>query len=368
MKITESAITTNNTTMPLASMLANKHEKVIYYYDEPTGLRVIVAIHNTVLGPALGGTRIWNYAREEDALLDVLRLSQGMTYKSAIAGLDLGGGKAVIIGEASKIKTEAFLRRYGRFIEELNGSYVTGPDVNVSMYDLVHVAKETQYVVGLPATQGGSGDPSLLTAYGTYMGLKAAAKIAYGHDSLQGKKIGVEGVGKVGSILVDYLCKEGAKVYITDILPAHLAAITQQYDVQVIESPTALYDLDMDIYAPCALGATINDQTLPRLKCQIIAGAANNQLADESKHGRMLLEKGIVYVPDFVINAGGVINVHTEFYGGYNKELALAQIERIYEVCLDILARSAQENRSSQEVAVRLAEQRIAAMKHARLG
>jgi leucine dehydrogenase len=368
MKITESAITPNHSTMPLASMLANKHEKVIYYYDEPTGLRVIVAIHNTVLGPALGGTRIWNYAREEDALLDALRLSQGMTYKSAVAGLDLGGGKAVIIGDASKIKTEAFLRRYGRFIEELDGNYITGPDVNITMDDLIQIAKETQYIIGLPTLQGGSGDSSLATAYGTYMGIKAAAKVAYGHDNLQGKKIGLEGVGKVGSKLIDYLTKEGAQITITDISAENLAAVTKQYDVQVVAATDSFYDLDMDIYAPCALGATINDQTLSRLKCQIIAGAANNQLADESKHGRMLIEKGIVYVPDFVINAGGVINVHTEFYGDYNEELAFAQIERIYEVCLDILARSAQENKSSQEVAVRLAEQRIEAMKQARLG
>ena len=367
MNITESISLTNNTNMPLAAMMANQHEKVVYYYDELTGLKAIVAIHNTVLGPALGGTRIWQYEQEEHALVDVLRLSKGMTYKSAIAGLDLGGGKAVIIGDASTIKTEAYLRRYGQFIEELNGSYITGPDVNVTMHDLVHVAKETQYVIGLPAVQGGSGDPSLLTAYSTYMGLKAAAKKAYGKDTLQDKKIGVQGVGKVGKLLVDYLCQEGAQVYITDIMPASLAAVAKQHDVQVIDSLDSFYDLDMDIYAPCALGATINDQTLARLKCQVIAGAANNQLADETRHGQMLLEKGIVYAPDFVINAGGVINVHTEFYGGYNKELAFQQVERIYEVCLEILTQSAQANIPSQAMAVRLAEQRIAAIKNARL-
>jgi len=349
--------------MPLAAIMANKHEKVVYYYDEPTGLKAIVAIHNTVLGPALGGTRIWNYTREEDALRDVLRLSQGMTYKSAIAGLDLGGGKAVIIGDAHTIKTEAYLRRYGRFIEDLKGSYITGPDVNVTMYDLVHIAKETRYIVGLPTLHGGSGDPSLVTAYSTYMGLKAAAKKAYGTDNLHNKIIGVEGVGKVGSNLVGYLCKEGAKVYITDIIPESLTAVANQHTVHIVDSLDQFYDLNMDIYAPCALGATINDATLARLKCQVIAGAANNQLADEARHGRMVLEKGIVYAPDFVINAGGVINVHTEFYGGYNKELAFQQVERIYDVCLEILTQSAQENVSSQEIAIRLAQQRIASIR-----
>ena len=364
MDITASSVITSKPTTPLEQIIANKHEKVIYCYDEPTGLKAIVAIHNTVLGPALGGVRIWNYAQEEDALVDVLRLSRGMTYKAAIAGLDLGGGKAVLIGDASKIKTEAHLRKYGKFIEELNGSYITAPDVNTTMHDMVHIAKETQYVVGLPSLQEGRGDPSPLTAYGTYMGLKAAAQKAYGSDSLQGKKIGVEGVGKVGSSLVSHLCKENAAVYVTDIDPTRLAAVAKQYSVQPIQ-PDVFYGLEMDIYAPCALGATINDQTIQRLKCQIIAGAANNQLADETQHGRMLLEKGIIYAPDFLISAGGVINVHTEFYGSYNLELAYQQVEQIYEICLDILNKSAQEHTPSQEVAMCLAEQRINALRNA---
>lgn len=366
MNVVISSVTTSKPATPLEQIIANKHEKVIYYYDEPTSLKAIVAIHNTVLGPALGGMRIWNYAQEEDALVDVLRLSRGMTYKAAIAGLDLGGGKAVLIGDASKIKTEACLRKYGKFIEELNGSYITAPDVNTTMHDMVHIAKETQHVVGLPSLQGGSGDPSLVTAYSTYMGLKAAAQQAYGSDSLQGKKIGVEGVGKVGSGLISFLYKENAAVYVTDINPISLAAVARQYSVQPIQ-PDIFYDLDMDIYAPCALGATINDQTIPRLKCQIIAGAANNQLADETRHGRMLLEKGIIYAPDFLINAGGVINVHTEFYGGYNRELAYEHVEQIYEICLDVLSKSAQEHTPSQEVAIRLAEQRIHAIRNAHI-
>ena len=365
MSIPAAPVTPQKSTTPLAQIIANKHEKVIYGYDEATGLKVIVAVHNTALGPALGGMRIWNYTSEEEALVDVLRLSQGMTYKSAVAGLDLGGGKAVLIGDASKLKTEAYLRRYGRFVEALNGTYITAPDVNATMHDMVHIAKETPYVVGLPSLHGGSGDASLATAYGTYMGLKAAAQNAYGSDSLQGKKIGVEGVGKVGSSLVSYLCKENAEVYITDIDPIKLAAIAQQYKVQPVQ-PAVFYDLAMDIYAPCALGATLNDQTIPRLQCQVIAGAANNQLADETRHSRMLLEKGIIYAPDFLINAGGVINVHTEFYGGYNQALAYQQVEHIYEVCLAILNQSAQAHKPPQEIAMRLAEQRIHAISNAR--
>jgi leucine dehydrogenase len=368
MAMTQSTLAPSTNLMPLAAMLANKHERVIYYHDTFTGLKVIVAIHNTVLGPALGGTRIWAYSCEEDALSDVLRLSQSMTYKSAVAGLDLGGGKAVIIGDVRKAKQEAFLRRYGRFIESLHGNYITGPDVNVTIDDLVSIAKETKYIIGLPTLQGGSGDSSLATAYGTYMGIKAAVKNVYGSEKLQGKKIAIEGVGKVGSKLVSYLAKEGAKIYITDILSENLRAVSQQYEVQVIDTAHEFYDLNVDVYAPCALGATINDSTIARLKCQIIAGAANNQLEDATRHSRMLLEQGITYVPDFVINAGGVINVHTEVYGGYNEALAFAQIERIYEVCCKLLAQSKEENKTSHDVAICLAEERIEAMRNALLG
>ncbi|MHB9148077.1 MAG: Glu/Leu/Phe/Val family dehydrogenase [Candidatus Amoebophilus sp.] len=367
MKIIESVLPQGQGNMPLESIITNKHEKVIYHYDEATGLKAIVAIHNTILGPGLGGARIWDYAHEEHALVDALRLSKGMTYKSAVAGLDLGGAKAVIIGDVNKLKNEAYLRKYGQFVESLHGSYITAPDVNTTMYDMVHIAKETKYIVGLPAVYQGSGDPSILTAYGTYMGIKAVAQKAYGSDSLAGKKIGIQGVGKVGAMLVDHLTKEGASIYITDILPGRLAAIAKEYNVQVIQDAEAFYELDMDIYAPCALGATINDQTIAKLKCQAIAGAANNQLADEHKHGRMLLEKGIIYAPDFLVNAGGVINVHTEFYGNYNAELAHQQVENIYTTCLTILQQSAQDNIPTQEAAIRLAEQRIQSVKNARL-
>jgi leucine dehydrogenase len=367
MDIIESTLPSQVVTKPLEALMSNNHERIIYHYDEYTGLKVIVAVHNTVLGPSLGGARLWNYANEEDALIDVLRLSRGMTYKSAVAGLDLGGGKAVLIGDPNQLKNEAYLRKYGQFIESLQGIYTTAPDVNTSIDDMVHIAKETKYVVGLPATHKGSGDPSILTAYGTYMGIKAAAKQVYGNDSLVNKKIGVQGLGKVGAQLVEYLSKEGAQVYVTDIISDRIAAIARTYKVQVSQNPESFYELEMDIYAPCALGATINTQTISRLKCKAIAGAANNQLANEHQHGRMLLEKGIVYAPDFLVNAGGVINVHTEYYGGYNQALAYQQVENIYTTCLKILQISAQTNQPSHEVAMQLAEQRIQAIKNARL-
>eukprot|EP01132_Coremiostelium_polycephalum_P000090 gene90-117_t len=367
MKITESALPQGQGLKPLESITTSKHEKVIYHYDEATGLKAIVAIHNTTLGPALGGARIWNYIQEEQALTDALRLSEGMTYKSALAGLDLGGGKAVIIGDVSKIKDEAFLRKYGRFIESLQGSYITAPDVNTTMDDMIHIAKETQYVVGLPTTHQGSGDPSVLTAYGTYMGIKAMTKKLYGNDHLTGKKIGIQGVGKVGFVLVDYLLKEGAMVYITDILSERLSAVVKEYNVQVVQNAADFYGLDMDIYAPCALGATLNDQTIPQLKCQGIVGAANNQLANEDVHGHMLLEKGIMYAPDFLVNAGGVINVHTEWQGAYNSALAHQQVENIYKTCFQVLQQSEQDKLPTHKVAIRLAEQRIQSIRKARL-
>ena len=348
------------------SITASGHERVVHYYDKFTGLKAIVAIHNTVLGPSLGGARMWNYESEEKALADVLRLSKGMTYKSAIAGLDLGGGKAVIIGDAKKIKTKALLRSYGKFIETLKGIYITAADVNTDMRDMEHISQETQYVVGLPTLQGGSGDPSVVTAYGTYLGIKAAAKKVYGNDSLWGKKIGVEGVGKVGARLVAHLCKEGAEVYITDISQKSLEAIAKKHAVKVVPAGK-IYDLAMDIYAPCALGAAINDETIAQLNCQIIGGAANNQLEDEIRHGSMLRERNIVYVPDFLISAGGVINVYTELCGEYSQELAYQRTEAIYKITLEVLKIAEEEDILTHEAAKKIAEQRIDRIQNAHL-
>lgn len=363
-----STLSSQDTIKPFENLQQHDHDKLIYHYDANTGLKAIVAIHDTTLGPALGGARMWDYTNEDQALKDVLKLSRGMTYKSSLAGLDFGGAKAVLIGDPHQIKSEAYLRKYGQFIESLQGLYITAPDVNTNIGDMVHIAKETKYVVGLPTTHKGSDDPSLLTAYGTYLSIKAVVKQICGNDSLVGKKIGIEGVGKVGSALIDLLAKEDAEIYVTDIVLDRINTITKTHKVHVVQDAGAFYDLDMDIYTPCALGASINDDTISRLKCYAIAGAANNQLADEKTHGEMLIKKGIVYVPDFLANAGGVINVHTEYYGGYNKALAYQQVEHIYTTCLEVLRTSAQTSTPSQEVAMQLAKQRILDIKNARLG
>jgi len=335
------------------------HEQVVFCHDEPTGLKAIIGIHNTVLGPSLGGTRMWNYATEEEAAIDVLRLSRGMTYKAAISGLNLGGGKAVIIGDPAQLKNEAFLRRFGKFVDSLGGKYITAEDMNMKTSDMEYIGMETKHVTGLPVEMGGSGDPSPVTAYGTYVGMKAAAKKAFGNDSLNGKKVSVQGVGQVGMYLVNHLTKEGAEVYITDINQKKLAEISKKTGATVVATDE-IYDLDVDIYAPCAMGATINDDTIARLKCQVIAGAANNQLKEEVRHGNMLIDRNMIYAPDFVINAGGIINISSELKGAYNKELAYAWTEKIYDTCTNILNKAEDENIPSQEAAMLLAEKRIA--------
>lgn len=335
------------------------HEQVVFCHDQATGLKAIIGIHNTVLGPALGGTRMWNYASEKDALTDVLRLSRGMTYKAAITGLNLGGGKAVIIGDASTMKTEAFLRRFGKFVESLNGKYITAEDVNMKTRDMEYIGMETSHVTGLPESMGGGGDPSPVTAYGTYLGMKATAKKVFGSDSLTGKKIGVQGVGQVGMYLVEHLTKENAEVYITDINQEKLKQVSSNYGAKVV-GMDEIYDIDMDIYSPCALGATLNDNTINRLKCQVVAGAANNQLEDEHRHGYMLIDKGITYAPDFLINAGGLINVYEEHLGAYNRDRAYNTAEKIYDTCLSILNVAENKGISTQEAAIQLAEKRIA--------
>jgi leucine dehydrogenase len=336
------------------------HEQLVFCYDAPTGLKAIIGIHNTVLGPALGGTRMWNYSNEAEAITDVLRLSRGMTFKAAISGLNLGGGKAVIIGDP-KLKNEAFLRRFGRFVESLGGRYFTAEDVNMKTQDMEYISMETNYVTGLPEIKGGGGDPSPVTAYGTYLGMKAAAKKAYGTDSLAGKKVAVQGIGQVGKYLIDHLNKEGAQVFITDIFEDKLQEVAKSTGATVVD-PNLIYDIDMDIYAPCALGATINDDTIDRLKCQVIAGGANNQLKDEDKHGKILMEKGIIYAPDFLINAGGLMNVYAEYLGGYNREATYTQAEKIYDICTSILNKSQAENKPAQQAAMEMAWNRIESM------
>ncbi|GGZ34196.1 leucine dehydrogenase [Echinicola pacifica] len=336
------------------------HEQLVMCYDEPTGLKALIGIHNTVLGPALGGTRMWHYTSEQDAITDVLRLSRGMTFKAAISGLNIGGGKAVIIGDP-KLKNEAFLRRFGRFVESLGGRYITAEDVNMKTSDMEYIAMETKHVTGLPENKGGGGDPSPVTAFGAYLGMKAAAYKAYGSDSLEGKTIAVQGIGQVGRHLIDHLTKEGAKVIITDIYEDRLKEVASKTGAKVV-SPEDIYDVPMDIYAPCALGATVNDYTLSKLKCDVIAGAANNQLQDEEIHGKAVLDRGIIYAPDFLINAGGLINVYAEHLGGYNRETAYQQAEKIYDTCLAILNKSEREQIPAQQAAIELAWSRIQAI------
>ncbi len=348
------------------SISGSRHEQVVFCNDPETGLKAIIAIHNTVLGPALGGTRMWMYRNESEALNDVLRLSRGMTYKAAISGLNLGGGKAVIIGDSKKDKNEALFRKFGRFVNSLGGKYITAEDVGTSTKDMEYVAMETKSVTGLPESMGGGGDPSPVTAYGVYMGMKASAKFAWGTDELKGKKVLVQGVGHVGENLVKSLVKEGAKVFVSDLNEEHLKRASAEYGCQVVAAD-AIYDLDIDIYAPCALGATLNTENINRLKCSVIAGAANNQLAEEAIHGPMLVEKGIVYAPDFLINAGGLINVYSELIS-YNRQRALTQTEHIYDVTLDILNKAREERTYPQLAAMQLADKRIDDMRKVKSG
>ncbi len=334
------------------------HEQLVFCHDEYTGLKAIIGIHNTVLGPALGGTRMWNYSSETEAIKDALRLSRGMTFKASISGLNLGGGKAVIIGEASTMKTEALLRRFGRFINSLNGKYVTAEDVNMSPEDMEYISMETKYVTGLSERLGGSGDPSPFTAYGVFMGMKACAKEAYGKESLAGKTVAVQGVGHVGYYLVKHLAEEGAKVIVSDIYEDKIKHLTRDFKVEVVDEKS-IYDVNCQIYAPCALGATVNDNTINRLKCDIIAGGANNQLEEEEKHGNELMNKGVLYAPDFLINSGGLINVGIDYLGNYSRERVFKKVEKIYQTVLDIIKKTKDEKIPAQEAAIKIAQKRI---------
>jgi len=334
------------------------HEQVLFCNDPSTGLKAIIGIHNTVVGPALGGTRMWAYASEADALTDVLRLSRGMTYKAAISGLNLGGGKAVIIGDSRKIKDEALMRRFGLFVESLGGKYITAEDVGMTTKDMEYIHMETDHVVGIPETLGGGGDPSPVTAYGVYMGMKASAKKLYGGESLSGKKILVQGAGNVGGYLVNHLVKEGANVMIADIYQDNIKKVVDRNPSVTVVDAGDVFAQQMDIYAPCALGATINDDSIARMKCRIIAGAANNQLANEAQHGQMLLEKGIIYAPDFLINAGGLINCYSELEG-YNRDRAMDQAENIYDTTMTVLNKSEEEGKPTYQIANQMAEDRI---------
>lgn len=350
------------TTDPVFGQLSfDDHEQIVFCNDKETGLKAIIGVHNTVLGPALGGTRMWNYSNEWSALNDVLRLSRGMTYKSAITGLNLGGGKAVIIGDAKTQKTPELMRKFGEFVHSLGGKYITAEDVGMETTDMDTVREVTPYVTGISQDKGGAGNPSPITAYGVFMGMKAAAKFTYGSDVLEDRTVYVEGVGNVGETLVEYLTQEGAKVFISDISRERLEKVSRSYGAKIYEGHN-LQAEEMDIYAPCALGATINDNTLQTLKAKIVAGAANNQLADEEKHGILLRERGIVYAPDFLINAGGIINVYAELEG-YDRSEIMRKTEKIYTTTLEILNRAKENDLTSNEAALQIAKARIQARK-----
>lgn len=335
----------------------DNHEQIVFCYHKESNLKAIIGIHNTVLGPALGGARVWKYNNEWEALNDVLRLSRGMTFKNSLAGLNLGGGKSVIIADSKTEKTPEMIIEFAKYVDSLSGRYLTAEDVGSTTNDMNLIQKYTRHVLGVSPENGGSGDPSPVTAYGVYMGMKAAAKYKFGNDNLAGKKILIQGVGHVGEVLISYLVKENATVQITDINPEKLQEINKKYGATIFKGGD-IYAADVDIYSPCALGATVNDECIQKLKAKVIAGSANNQLAVESIHGKMLREKGIVYAPDFLINAGGVINVYGEIEG-YGIEEAMKRTENIYHTTLEILKYADSNDITTQQAAISLAQQRI---------
>lgn len=338
------------------------HEQIIFFYDKTTGLKGITAIHDTKLGPAIGGTRLWNYKTEEEALFDVVRLSRGMTYKCAAAECNCGGGKTVLIGDPKTVKTEAYLRAYGRYVQSLNGRFYTGEDMNIDEHDCEYMVMESDFINGRADL---SGNPSPVTAYGVYWGIKACALEKWGNNSLKDKVVAVQGLGAVGRALCEYLHQEGAKLIVTDIMPEKVEQVVKVYNAKAVK-PEEIYSVECDIFAPCSVGAILNDDTIPQLKCEIVAGAANNVLLDEKRHGDILMERGILYAPDFVINGGGLINVYQEFFPPYDREKTLKIVERIYDRLLYIFNLAKRYNINTQLAANRYAEERIEMIKNIR--
>lgn len=331
------------------------HEQVSFFNDEETGLRAIIGVHSTILGPSLGGCRMWKYADDQEALRDVLRLSRGMTYKAAVAGLNLGGGKAVLIGDSRKDKTPELMQAFGRAVDAMGGRYITAEDVGMTVADIDTVRTITRHAVG-GSNEGGSGDPSVMTAFGVFQGMKAALKAAGLGQKLEGVRVAVQGVGNVGYHLCSYLSAAGAKLIITDIYPNQIEKVEAEFGASVV-SPDQIYSADCEIFAPCALGAILNSRTIPQLKCKIVAGSANNQL-EKDEDGFTLFRKGIVYAPDYAINAGGLINVAAEL-DGYNHEKVLSKVTRIYDTIEAILERSENEHMPPHQAADAFAEQRL---------
>src|SRR3954463_6560032 len=329
------------------------HEQLVICNDNSAGYRGIIAIHSTTLGPALGGTRFWQYASDEEAIVDALRLARGMTYKNAVAGLNLGGGKSVIIGDNKTADRELIFRAHGRFVESLGGRYITAEDVGTSTADMDYVHMETTNVSGLA---GRSGDPSPVTAHGVFRAIQASAKERWGSDDLSTKTVTVQGTGHVGYYLAKELHEAGAKLIVTDIDAERVKTVVSEFGARAV-APDEIYAVQADIFAPCALGAIINDKTIPQLKCEIVAGAANNVLHEE-RHGNTLEEKGILYAPDYVANAGGVINVYSEL-AGWTSARAFRKADEIYDTVLKVFAIAKADKIPTYVAADRLAEQRI---------
>jgi leucine dehydrogenase len=333
------------------------HEQIIFNYDKETGMRSIIAIHDSTLGQTFGGVRMVNYASMEEALQDAMRLSRAMTYKCAAAEEDRGGAKAVIWGDPEKDKNESYFRAFGRFVEMLKGRFMTGPDLNLTMKDGSIMARECHYIVGRSREEGGSGSSGITTAYGLYVGLKACAKFLWGDENLKGKKIIVQGLGAVGGFLLGHLIEAEMEVMVTDINEKTLQRYHKQYGLKILK-PDLIYEVDCDILCPCAVGGILNDQTIPKLKCKCVAGCANNQLEDEERHGKMLQDRGILYAPDFIINAGGVIQVIDEIKG-YNPDRLRLKADLIYNRLLHIFEMSRQEKILPMEAAIHYAASRI---------
>ena len=346
--------------MEIKQLPVDGYEEVYKATDSRSGLTAFIAVHDTTLGPALGGCRMWHYSREEDAITDVLRLSRGMTFKSAVARTGLGGGKAVILGDPKTEKNPELFRAMGRFVHTLAGRYTTAEDVGVNEQDMLYVRETTPYVTGLPRIKGGSGDPSPVTALGVFMGLKACVGEANdGNEDLTDCRVALQGIGHVGFHLGKLLVEAGAKLTVTDVNEARLREAAEELGAEVV-APQDIYTTDCDVFAPCALGAILNDRTIPLLKCGIVAGAANNQLAEE-RHGEDLLERGIIYAPDFVINAGGIINVSVEFLeGGYDEDVSMKRVRNIHQAIKDIIATGKEQGIPTSQAAIVLAEKILA--------
>ena len=342
-------------------MEKHKYEQVVYFYDRTTGLKGVTVIHNTTLGPALGGTRLWNYESEDAAVLDCLRLARGMTYKAAAAGLNLGGGKTVLIGDATKVKSEAYFRALGRYVQALNGRYITAEDVNTNTKDMSYIHMETDYVVGL---EGKSGNPSPMTALGGFYGVKAALKYKFGCEDVSKYTYAVQGAGQTGYYLIKYLLEAGAKkIYFSELNPKHIERMKNEHPEVEFVDPDKIYSMDVDVFSPCALGGVLNSDTIPKIKAKVIAGTANNVLLEEDIHGDMIKDQGILYAPDFVINAGGLINVYYELIN-QPREKVEADLKLIYDRLIEIFEIADRENIHTQLAAKVFAKNRIETIKN----